>query len=185
MKLGGLPDEQLVEQLKEGKKPAFEAIYSRYATKLYKVAFGQVGIEEEAEEIVQEVFLDLWRRGNALHINELKVYLVVAVRNKAYDFLRSQINLKRYREYVIFREIYENYNSSATINFTELSEAVDKVLGMLPEKSAEVFRKSRFENQSVKDIASHLQLSEKAVEYHITKSLKFLRDNLKAYQSDN
>jgi RNA polymerase sigma-70 factor (family 1) len=185
MKLVELPDEHLIEYLKEGRKQAFEVIYTRYATVLYKVAFHQVGIEEEAEEIVQEVFLDLWRRRNSLRINELKMYLVVAVRNKAYDFLRSQINLKRYREYVIFREIYENYNPSATINFTDLSEAVDKVLGMLPEKSAEVFRKSRFENQSVKDIASHLHLSEKAVEYHITKSLKFLRDNLRMYQSDN
>jgi RNA polymerase sigma-70 factor (ECF subfamily) len=52
----------------------------------------------------------------------------------------------------------------------------------LPEKTCEVFRMSRFENQSVKEIAVQLNLSEKAVEYHITKSLKLLRENLKAYQ---
>ena len=68
---------------------------------------------------------------------------------------------------------------------SELSEAVEKVLSRLPEKSAEVFKRSRFENQSVREIAVSLNLSEKAVEYHITKSLKFLKENLKSYQSNN
>jgi RNA polymerase sigma factor (sigma-70 family) len=55
----------------------------------------------------------------------------------------------------------------------------------LPEKTSEIFKLSRFENQSVKDIASLLNLSEKAVEYHITKSMKLLKENLRAYHNYN
>ena len=69
--------------------------------------------------------------------------------------------------------------------FQELMAAVEKVLSRLPEKSAEIFKRSRFENQSVRDIAKGMNLSEKAVEYHITKSVKFLRENLRAYHSEN
>jgi RNA polymerase sigma-70 factor (ECF subfamily) len=68
------------------------------------------------------------------------------------------------------------------VHFSELSDAVEEAMKKLPEKTCEVFRMSRFENQSVKEIAVQLNLSEKAVEYHITKSLKLLRENLKAYQ---
>jgi RNA polymerase sigma-70 factor (family 1) len=178
-------DEYLVEQLVEGKKSAFSEIYRRYSFKLYSIAYNQIGIQEEAEELVQDIFLNLWKRHKDLTIRNLDIYLTISVKNRAYDYFRSQINFRKFQEYVIFKEIYETYDTDVIVNFNELSAAVEKVLGQLPEKTAEVFRKSRFENQSVRDIANSLELTEKAVEYHITKSLKFLRENLKAYQSYN
>ena len=71
------------------------------------------------------------------------------------------------------------------IEFNDLSVAIDKAMKKLPEKTSRVFQLSRFENQSVKSIAKELHISEKAVEYHITRSLKILKDNLSIYQSDN
>jgi RNA polymerase sigma-70 factor (family 1) len=185
MSLKNLSDEYLVEQLMEGKKNAFSEIYRRYSFKLFSIAYNQIGIQEEAEELVQEIFLDLWKRHKILTIRNLDIYLTISVKNKAYDYFRSQINFRKFQEYVIFKEIHQQFDTDNIITFNDLSNAVEKVLGQLPEKSAEIFRKSRFENQSVKEIAESLQLTEKAVEYHITKSLKFLRTNLKEYQSDN
>ena len=63
----------------------------------------------------------------------------------------------------------------------ELSEAIDIATRQLPEKTRQVFRMSRFEEQSVKEIAQTMNISEKAVEYHITKSLKILRLHLKDF----
>ncbi|MFN4146144.1 MAG: RNA polymerase sigma-70 factor [Runella sp.] len=178
-------EQQLVVGLQQGRKSAFEEIYNRYWYKLFSIAYHQIGVQEEAEELVQEVFLDIWRRREGIKIEHLDLYLTIAIKNQVYDYIKSKISYRKYQEYLIFQEIQQNFNAYEVINYSELAEAVEKVLGLLPEKSAEVFRKSRFENQSVKEIAESLQLSEKAVEYHITKSLKFLRENLSAYRTDN
>lgn len=178
-------DGQLVELLREGKISAFEEIYRRYWYKLYGIAYHQTGVREEAEELVQEVFLAVWNRRSEVIIRQLDLYLTIAIKNQVYDYIKSQISYRKYQEYLIFQEIHQHYDTDEIVNFSELTQAVEKVLSLLPEKSAEIFRRSRFENQSVRDIATSLQLSEKAVEYHITKSLKFLKENLKPFQSDN
>ncbi|WP_254560030.1 RNA polymerase sigma factor [Dyadobacter diqingensis] len=185
MILKQVDDERLVLFLQEGKMSAFEEIYRRYWYKLFGIAYHQTGVREEAEELVQEVFLSLWRRRSEVTIRHLDLYLTLAVKNQIYDYIKSRISFRKYQEYLVFQEISQHYGTDEIVNFAELSEAVEKVLSHLPEKSAEVFKRSRFENQSVKEIALCLKLSEKAVEYHITKSLKFLKDNLKAYHSDN
>ena len=86
---------------------------------------------------------------------------------------------------MIFNEIRQSYATDESVQFADLSKAVEEAMKKLPEKSVEVFKLSRFENQSVKEIARQLNLSEKAVEYHITKSLKVLKEHLKAFHSDN
>lgn len=185
MGLQQLKDEHLVASLREGKIAAYEEIYQRYWYKLYGIAFNQTGVREEAEELVQEVFLSLWNRRAEVLIKHLDLYLTIAIKNQVYDFIKSQITYRKYQEHLIIQEIKQHYGTDEIVNFAELSEAVEKVLSRLPEKSAEVFRRSRFENQSVREIAQGLNLSEKAVEYHITKSLKFLKENLKAFHSNN
>ena len=185
MTLKQLDDERLVVFLQEGKMSAFEEIYRRYWYKLYGIAYQQTGVREEAEELVQEVFLKLWSRRSEVLIRHLGMYLTIAVKNQVYDYIKSQISYRKYQEYLIFQELHQHHATDEIINYTDLTEAVEKVLNRLPEKSAEVFKRSRFENQSVREIAQGLNLSEKAVEYHITKSLRFLKDNLKEYHTDN
>lgn len=180
-----LGDEQLVLLLQEGKMSAFEEIYLRYWYKLYCIAYNQTGVQEEAKELVQEVFLSLWKRRAEVKILHLDLYLTLAIKNQVYDYIKSQISYRKYQEYLIFQEIRQHNGTDEIVNFLELANAIEKALSRLPEKSAEVFRRSRFENQSVKEIARELNLSEKAVEYHITKSLKFLRSNLSMFQSQN
>ncbi len=178
-------DETLVSFLKTGRMAAFEEIYRRYWQKLFGIAYHHTGVKEEAEEITQEVFLDVWRRRTAVEIRNLDLYLTIAVKHQVYDYFKSKLSYRKYREYLIFHEITKHYGTDEIVGFSELSAAVEIVLSRLPEKSAEVFKRSRFENQSVREIAKGLNLSEKAVEYHITKSLKFLRENLRTYYSDN
>ncbi|HEV7350323.1 RNA polymerase sigma-70 factor [Telluribacter sp.] len=185
MNLKQYSDEQLVTLLGEGRIKAFEEIYRRYWYKLYGIAYHKTGIREEAEELVQEVFLKLWNRRTEVAIRHLGMYLTFAVRNQVYDYIKSQISYRKYQEYLIFQEIHHHQGTEDIVNFSELSEAMEKALNRLPEKSADVFKRSRFENQSVREIALGLNLSEKAVEYHITKSLRFLKENLREYQTNN
>ncbi|MDF7820245.1 RNA polymerase sigma-70 factor [Runella sp. MFBS21] len=185
MKYQALTDEQLVDFLKSDNQSAFEEIYHRYWYKLLGVAYHETGTREEAEELVQDLFEKLWKRRHVSIIQHLSAYLVVSIKHLATNYIKSQITHRKFQEYLIFNEIRQSYATDETVQFSDLSKAVEEAMKKLPEKSVEIFKLSRFENQSVKAIAQQLNLSEKAVEYHITKSLKVLKEQLKAYHSDN
>lgn len=185
MKHSQLSDEQLIDFLKKDDKKAFEEIYHRYWYKLFGVAYHETGTKEEAEELVHDLFESLWLKREQLNIRFLSAYLVVSIKHLTTNYIKSQITNRKFQEYIIFHEIRQSFSTEEIVHFADLSKAVDEVLKKLPEKTCEVFKMSRFENQSVKDIAQRLALSEKAVEYHITKSLKVLRENLKVYHADN
>jgi len=178
-------DDSLVDLLRQGNERAFEAIYQRYWYRMYQVAHQFTGSKQDSEQIVQDVFESIWRRREALKVQQLPVYLIVSVKNCANNLIKSQITFRKYQEYLIFREIEQSGKGEAISNFDELADAVEDALKKLPEKTAEVFRLSRFENMSNREIAALFNFSEKTVEYHITKSLKFLKEALKPYQSDN
>lgn len=177
-------DADLVVLLREGNLKAFEVIYQRYWYKLYLWASHQVG-NQDAEELVQEVFLSLWHRRAEVEIKRIDLYLAVCIKNQVYSFFKSQLSFRKYQEYLVFKELEEAPDGNQILNFKELTRAIEEALGRLPEKSAEIFRRSRYENQPIKEIAKQLNLSEKAVEYHLTKSLKYLKNSLKLYQSEN
>lgn len=180
-----LNDEQLVMQLRESNKRAFEEIYDRYWYKLFCISYHQVGSREESEELVHDIFESLWNKRNDTEIRNLGTYLVMAMKYRITNFIKSQITWRRYQEYLILNKIQETYSTDEIVQFSDLSQAVDEVMRKLPEKTSKVFQLSRFENHSVKYIAEEMNISEKAVEYHITKSLKALKDNLWMYHSSN
>ena len=180
-----LSDEELVSGLRNGHARAFEEIYQRYWYKLYGVAYQQTGTHEEAEELVQNLFESLWHRRDQLTIRHLPSYLVVSIKHLATNYVKSQITHRKYQEYLILHEIRQSFGTDEHVQFTDLSKAVDEAMKKLPEKSGEIFRLSRFEGQSVRAIADRMNLSEKAVEYHITRSLKVLKEQLKVYHTDN
>ena len=180
-----VPDEQLLLLLKEDDADAFEELYDRYWYKLFAVAYHKIGMREEAEELVHDVFESLWQKRGHLVVTHLGAYLVVAIKHLSTNYIKAQINHRKFQEYLIFSQMQQSFATEEVVNFSDLSAALVEVMKKLPERSSEIFRLSRFENQSVKAIASQLNLSEKAVEYHITKSVKLLKENLKAYYSYN
>ena len=180
-----LPDDELIAYLTEGSQGAFEAIYDRYWFKLFGVAYHEIGTKEEAEEIIHDVFESLWSRRRELSVRNLGAYLVAAVKHRVTNYIKSCITQRKYQEYLILNEIQQSYAPDEMVYFADLSKAVEAVMKKLPERTCEVFRLSRFENLTVKEIASKLNISEKGVEYHITQSLKLLKEQLKIYQTYN
>ena len=185
MKYQKLSDEELVDFLKSDNETAFEEIYNRYWYKLFGVAYHEIGTKEEAEELVHDLFESLWNRRQASVIKHLSSYLVVSIKHLSTNYIKSQITQRKYQEYLIFSQIQQSNSTDETVYFTDLSKAVEEAMKKLPEKSCEIFKLSRFEHQSVKDIAHRMNLSEKAVEYHLTKTLKVLKEQLRAYHTDN
>ncbi len=178
-------DEQLVAFLKESNKKAFEEIYNRYWYKLFNMAYRETGTREEAEELVHDLFETLWKKRQEHTIRHLSSYLVASIKHLSTNYIKSQITRRRYLEYLILHDMRQTYSTEEVVQLGDLTKAVEEVMRKLPEKTYAVFKMSRFENQSVKSIAEQLCLSEKAVEYHITQSLRVLKEHLKGYYSPN
>jgi len=177
-----LSDDELVVLLKESNEHAFKELYLRYWKQVYQSAYKKIYHKEFAEELTQNLFVDLWRRRESLSINSLSAYLFGSLKFSIINHYKSLMVQQSYLSYV------EESGNNSVVNNTdyllmlnELSDALARGIALLPKKTAEVFRMSRIEHQSVKDISKKLNISEKAVEYHITQSLKSIRLYLKEY----
>jgi len=176
-----LDDEMLVKLLKVSDESAFKEIYLRYWKGLYIAALKKVQVKETAEEIVQNVIISLWHKRANCTIQHLQSYLNTAVKYQVINHLKAKICRERkYHDIAAGQLQYESTGENVLL-VNELSLAIDRAIKMLPEKTGLVFKLNRLENHSVKEISAHMNISEKAVEYHITKSLKIMRGHLKEF----
>lgn len=175
MDYGLLADDVLLKFLKISDELAYKEIYLRYWRRLFYSAVSKTNSKEVAEDIVQSVFTDLWDRRAHHNINSVGAYLETAVKYQIINYIKAAISKRS--QYSGFSELQKTEESSADLPLLvqELNTAIDKAISQLPQKTQTIFRLSRFEKHSNKDISQIMDLSEKAVEYHITQSLKSLR----------
>ncbi|MCE6992938.1 RNA polymerase sigma factor [Dyadobacter sp. CY323] len=164
-----------VNGLRSGDQKAFTAIYKAYWYQMFQVVYRKTNEREVAEEIVQEIFTRLWKERSTLLITHLDRYLFTAVRYEVIDYLRSKTKTTALDDFFGELTEYRGTDTENTILYNDLKESIHRGLQELPMKSRDIFVKSRFEYWSVADISKHYQLSEKAVEYHLTKALKHMR----------
>jgi RNA polymerase sigma-70 factor (ECF subfamily) len=174
-------DQGLLEMLCKGNRDAFEQIFKRYWHPLYIMAKSKVQSHDDAEEIIQTIFSSLWEKRGSLAITNLPYYLQTAVRNSVIDLIRSRVTQQKYWDYYKTFIPDQQAITEETVVFDDLNGAVEEAVNHLPEKSKRVFRLSRFEGRSNAEIAKLLHLSEKSIEYHLTKSLRDLRVHLKDF----
>jgi len=174
-------DEALLSFIQNGDKMAFEEIYNRHWRRLYVAAVKVLKSDAEAQEIVQDLFLKLWVRREDLKILNLSHYLMGAVKKKIVDSMRSKIVEEKYWSYYKAFVPQSFEQTESTVSFNELNHEIQQAIEQLPKKSQIVFKLNRIEGKSVPEIAEFLKLSERAIEYHITRSLKHLRSHLKDF----
>lgn len=179
MNLKELSDKELIDLLKDHHEKTFEELYNRYWLKLLEIAYQKTGHYEAAREIVQGLFIRLWERRAVLEIKgPLENYLFIAVKYRVINFIHKQATTSEREKAHLLPVAWENQTEDQ-LNYRELNEQLRQAVRKLPEKSRVVFELSRYKHYSNKGIASKLNISEKAVEYHITRSLKLLRSYLK------
>jgi RNA polymerase sigma-70 factor (family 1) len=173
-------DEALIEMLGSSDAKAFDEIYRRYWVVVFRYAIGKVHTQQIAEDICQDIFVSLWQRRNAVAIQNLEAYLVQAAKFGVLNHIRSKIKDRKYQDLTSPVQNIDNETEN-NIFLNNLIAAWEKAIADLPEKTQEVFKLSKIDNFSNKEIALQLHLTEKAVEYHITKSFKILRLQLKDF----
>lgn len=168
-------DSDLATLLKLDDNNAFTEIYNRYWKLLFYIAHLRLQDPQEAEEVVQEIFTDLWARRHTIVLKRsLKYYLASAAKYQVITCLAKR-NTELYPEYAATAALPE---VDSLLGFHELQKQLEELVAALPEKCRLVYQLSREEELSHKEIASRLNISEKTVENHITKALSHLRKGL-------
>lgn len=174
-------DEGLLKLLKQQELGAFEEIYLRYWKKLYSAAFKRVQSREISEELVQDIFTSLWMNREILNIEILSPYLSSAVKYKVINYFEREMSRRTYSELQLQAPEPMINSTEETVLLNELNLALEREIQKLPPKRQEIFKLSRQQHLSIKQVASHLGISEKTAENQLGKALKVLKLNLKHF----
>lgn len=171
-------DGKLLKLITRGNQTAFTVFYRRYWEEMYQSAFYVTRDEEISMDVVQEVFVWLWENRNQWNINHPGSYLRAAVKYKIANVIRSK--KLRTTAFERWQEMNSNIQISISgeIEVRELRRVIFDFTGQLPPRCQEIFRLSRFEHLSNREIAHKLNISEKTVENQITIALRRLRRHL-------
>lgn len=172
-----LSDQQLLSLLTTGDETAFAELYNRYWKKLLAIAYHHTKDKMLAEEIVQEIFINLWTRKNSPPIDSIEAYLATAVKFSVYKFFYRQKRHTEIENGTCGKDVSFLSEQQIEARFTQ--EYINGLVEKLPEKCRLVFKYSRNAGLSIPEISREMDIAEKTVEAHLTKGLKMLRFNLK------
>lgn len=177
-----LPVEQLIITLKAGDLTAFEMLFRTYYQPLCNYAFTFVQDRDEAEEIVQSTFLNIWEKRESLSIHTgIRPYLYAMVRNACLNVLKHE-KIKQQHAAMEMAVAERSVESVArTVMASELETKIYRAMDQLPEQCRLIFKLSRFEELKYAEIAQQLHISIKTVENQMGKALRIMREQLKDY----
>ena len=172
-------DEQIALRLSKRDEAAFEQVFKTHYKNLHAYAFTILKDEDEAEEMVQQVFFKLWERSEHLSFSgPIAAYLYRAVHNESLNFIKHQKVKAGHQLQVAYSMKNKSEQASPKMIRKELENKFREALNELPEQCRTVFQLSRFEDMKYKEIADKLDISVKTVENHMGKALKLLRTKL-------
>ena len=175
-----------LRKIQKGDIAAFEALFHQYYSGLCGYSESLVGIKEVAEEVVQDVFFNIWKNRETLRIRQsLQSYLYRAAYNN------SMMHLRKMRREHFMEDLSRPKSAVANepdpsqlIQLDEVSSLIKKTLEGLPERTREIFRLNRQEGLKYREIADKLSISEKTVEANMGKALKALRNSMERYEQE-
>ncbi len=176
-----------IKNINEGNKEAFSILFELYYPKLLYVAQSYVASNEDAEEIVQDVFVKAWKKRKNITSN-INGYLFKITKNSCLDYLRSKKYKLSKATNSIQQDAFINHAALTDKNTTsiieqELEQKIQSGIALLPEKCKRVFIKSRIEGLKNKEISDELDISIKTVENHMSKAIKHMRLHLREFLS--
>ncbi len=175
-------DSDILLAIRQGNERVFETVFRKYYQSLCNYACGILKDLDDAEEVVQSIFLKFWEQREIIEINvSLKSYLYRAVHNTCLNRLKHLKIQEVHKQYV--GNYYEENHDSATemMDKTELESRISEALEKLPEQCRLIFKMSRFEELKYQEIADKLGLSIKTIENQIGKALRIMRTELADY----
>lgn len=174
--------EEILARLADSNQAALEELFDYYYPRLYNFSKAFLKLEESIDDILQEVFVRIWE--NRRHIKQsytFESYIFTITRNKLLNELRSRLNNQKTRDRIFQSAVAREYLPFEAVEFDELAQKVEFLIEELPARQKEIFKLSRIEGLSHKEIAEKLNITPKTVEYHITQAILYLKEKLKAF----
>lgn len=173
-----MDDRELLARIRQGDEEAFDTLFRSSYASLVRMAEGMVRLQAVAEEIVQDVLLELWRRREKLAPEgSVQAYLFQATRNRARNYLRHA-RVEQRGEPQLIRATSSPPAADEDLTHEEMDAAFRRALDALPERCREVFNMSRVHALRYHEIARGLGVSVKTVEADMSKALRTLRAHL-------
>jgi len=178
--LTALDDPALLLLIQQGDESAFKEVYYRYWEQLLATGYYYTQNRQTAEEIVHDVLISLWNKRDALLIQSLPAYLGTAVK---YAVFKAMARNRRRQELLEGQALPTDTDRGTEdrLDARFLKDVLEGVLEQLPEKARLVFKYSREDQLSVREIAEKMELSPKSVEYYMTKTIKTLREYVRKF----
>ena len=178
-----IAEQRTLNRIRKGDIQAFEDLFHQFYPGMCSYAVSLTKKEFVAEEVVQDVFYNIWKNKNDLRItSSWQSYLYRAVFNNSMMYLRKakrEISLdERWAE----NQIQSTDNPSEELEAKELNAVILYTLQKLPERTREIFKMNRFEGLKYKEIAEKLSISLKTVEANMGKALKALKSSLEEFR---
>lgn len=158
----------------------FEQVYQAFSKKMFLICLSKTSDKDAAKDIVQEIFKSLWKRRNTVGIDvNIEHYLMRALKFKIIDHFREKSRALDIQNYSSINRYCEpSVCTEQHMAYIDLKQHLQSLVRTLPPQCQKVFRLSREQGLSNKEIASSLTISERAVCYHIAAALQFLRKRI-------
>jgi RNA polymerase sigma-70 factor (ECF subfamily) len=180
-----LKEQQQLKMIRKGDIDSFEKLFHRYYQGMFGYATTLVRSGEIAEEVVQDVFYNIWKNRDTLRITRSwQSYLYRSVYNNSMMYLRKTRREILMEEGMIPDQKGGSMDPSQEMEFREVSDLVTMTIGDLPERTREIFLLNRQEGLKYKEIADRLSISVKTVEANMGKALRALRISLEKYRQE-
>lgn len=169
-------DSELLLKLKAGDRSGFESVYRTYAPSLIQFAAGKLLSLEEARDMIQDIFTNLWDHRNSIDIkSSLKAYLYASVRYRIIDHIRKNINRREYA--AMISQLAENVSADveSAVHVKSIQQQLETVVDTLPARTKQIYRLSRQRHLAVKEIAVELGISEQSVKNQLSTAMNRLR----------
>lgn len=174
-----LNDSELVESLQKGNVLAFDKLFEKYAKRLYSFGYKYLRSNEEAEGLVQGVFLKVWdNRYNLRKESSFNSFIFTIAHHDICNIYRRRVKERDFKDKLILDSAENVQVFDHGSDYTSVLGHIMGIINQLPEKQRIAFIKSRFDGLSSKEIATELHLSPGTVDNYISATLKFIKTHL-------
>ena len=175
------PDQNLIKLLQKGNVTAFDSLFKVYSPKLFGFGLKYFRNDNDAEELVQEVFVKVWENRQTLKSElSFKSYLFTIALNQIRKHFNKRATSLRYLESLQHdHELTENQEIQND-DYESILKQINLIIEQMPKRRREIFMKSKLEGKSSKEIAEELNISDGTVDNQVSEALRFIRSRLYA-----
>jgi len=168
-----------MSRIKAGDLSAFDLLYKRYYSRLYRFAFSLLKSVEDSENIVQDTFLSFLENIHKIEKDiSVKYYIFTITHNCTISLIRKRSKESKFTEYLRSIQSDEEDVVYSEDEHRELVRKVKLIINQLPDRQREVYLLHKVENLKYKEIAEQLDISVNTVENHISRALKSIRGKI-------